>query len=187
VTLVLDAERHGRGVAGKPLDTFFEHVDRFPALRGRFSLSETIGSVLASGPFDQPARDVVAPGAALVGDAAGYFDPFTGQGIFQAIAGGMLLARAIADALRGARAHRPLRNYARAHAALVDAPRRVQRGIDFVLKRPALSDRCFRALANAPSAAAALIAVTGDLQRPASLLSAPALISFLRHFARSAA
>ncbi len=187
VTLVLEAGRHGRSVAGKSFPAFLEHIERFPLLRGRFADSTSIEPILASGPFDQPTRAVVAHGAALVGDAAGYFDPFTGQGIFQAVAGGIQLGQAAAEALRQERAHLPLRGYSRAHAALVNAPRRVQRGIEVVISRPALADRCIRALAAAPAAAAALIAVTGDVKRPGSLLSAQPLISFLRHFARSAA
>jgi flavin-dependent dehydrogenase len=142
---------------------------------------------MASGPFDQPTRAAVVEGAALVGDAAGYFDPFTGQGIYQAMAGALLLADAAAAALHAGHAHEPLHDYARGLTALVSAPRRVQRGIELVLARPRLADRCIRALAHAPSAASALIAVTGDVKPPRSLLSAQPLITFLRHFARSAA
>jgi menaquinone-9 beta-reductase len=187
VTLVLAAERYGRTLAGKSFASFLAHLNRFPRLRGRFVQSAPVGPLLASGPFDQPTRAVTVAGAALVGDAAGYYDPFTGQGIYQALAGGLLLADAACTALHDGRAHEPLLGYARALSSLVSAPRRVQRGIELVLARPRLADRCIRALAGAPSAAAALIAVTGDVKSPGSLLSAEPLISFLRHFVRSAA
>jgi flavin-dependent dehydrogenase len=187
VTLVLAAERYGRTVAGKSFESFWAHVNRFPRLRGRFAQCKPVDDLMASGPFDQPTRAAVVPGAALVGDAAGYFDPFTGQGIYQALAGGMLLADAAAAALQSGRVHEPLHDYARDLTALVNAPRRVQRGIELVLARPRLADRCINALAHAPSAASALIAVTGDVKPPRSLLSAEPLITFLRHFARSAA
>jgi flavin-dependent dehydrogenase len=187
VTLVLAAERYGRTLAGKSFASFLAHVNRFPRLRGRFVHTAPVGPLLASGPFDQPTRAVVVAGAALVGDAAGYYDPFTGQGIYQALAGGLLLANAAGSALRSGRAHEPLYGYARALSSLVSAPRRVQRGIELVLARPRLADRCIRALAGAPAAAAALIAVTGDVKPPGSLLSTEPLISFLRHFARNAA
>src|SRR5262245_34310056 len=80
VTLVLAAERFGRSVAGKSFESFLAHLNAFPRLQGRFQNCELVEPMLASGPFDQPTRAVVVPGAALVGDAAGYYDPFTGQG-----------------------------------------------------------------------------------------------------------
>jgi flavin-dependent dehydrogenase len=48
--------------------------------------------VLTTGPFASHARRAWAPGAALVGDAADFFDPFTGEGIYAALRGGELLA-----------------------------------------------------------------------------------------------
>ena len=48
--------------------------------------------MLATGPFASHARRAWAPGAALVGDAADFFDPFTGEGIYAALRGGELLA-----------------------------------------------------------------------------------------------
>ena len=47
---------------------------------------------MATGPFASQARRAWAPGAALVGDAADFFDPFTGEGIYAALRGGELLA-----------------------------------------------------------------------------------------------
>ncbi|HET6765542.1 MAG TPA: FAD-dependent oxidoreductase, partial [Longimicrobiaceae bacterium] len=49
--------------------------------------AERVDAVLATGPFDWPVRRSVADGALLVGDAAGYYDPFTGQGIYRALHG----------------------------------------------------------------------------------------------------
>jgi flavin-dependent dehydrogenase len=48
--------------------------------------------VRVTGPFASHARRSWAPGAALVGDAADFFDPFTGEGIYTALRGGELLA-----------------------------------------------------------------------------------------------
>src|SRR5690606_11921911 len=91
------------------------------------------GRLLASGPFDFPVRRVVADGCALVGDAAGYFDPFTGQGIYQAIASAELLAQEAAAALRaGDVSAARLEAYARRRRALLRGARTVQRAIDEV-------------------------------------------------------
>ena len=67
-------------------------------LRARPQLAERVrGARLASpvrvtGPFASHARRSWAPGAALVGDAADFFDPFTGEGIYCGLRGGELLA-----------------------------------------------------------------------------------------------
>ena len=47
----------------------------------------------------RPRRRTWAPGAALVGDAADFFDPFTGEGIYSALRGGEMLAAHLLAAL----------------------------------------------------------------------------------------
>lgn len=42
---------------------------------------------VASGPFDRPVRRAFAPGALLVGDAAGYYERLTGEGIYRGLRG----------------------------------------------------------------------------------------------------
>lgn len=123
--------------------------------------------LLASGPFDWPVRRVAFDGAVLTGDAAGYYDPFTGQGIYQALAAAELLA----DLSTTGR----LRDYERSYRALTTPARRVQKLVEFVCARPHLADRSFAALAQTPALASRLIAVTGDL-RPARDLLSPALL-----------
>src|SRR5690606_3800968 len=85
VTLVVSS-RAARGafVSGPRdarLNAFVDHWQpRFPLLAGDAPLRPLGGERwMASGPFDVPVRNVAFDGVALVGDAAGYFDPFTGQ------------------------------------------------------------------------------------------------------------
>jgi flavin-dependent dehydrogenase len=180
VTVVASGPRLQAMVRRDPV-VFMGHVlARFPALAESFRCALP-GSLLASGPFDLPVRAVVADGAALVGDAAGYFDPFTGQGIYQAIAGAELLARAALPTLRHGTAvsRRALLPYARDHERLVAGPHRVQRVVDFVLARPRLAERALNRIAARPDTARALLAVTGDLRAVRALLSPRLLLSFL--------
>ncbi|HEX6939162.1 MAG TPA: FAD-dependent oxidoreductase [Longimicrobiales bacterium] len=181
LTLVVDARRHARGLARDAEAFYWCMLRRFPRLGARLDAARAVATdpaapaprLLASGPFDRPARDIVADGAALVGDAAGYYDPFTGQGIHQALAGAEILAEEADAALRaGDVSARRLRRYARRHARLVRGARTLQRLIEFVISRPALADAAIRRLAAAPRAAAAIIAATGDL-RSARTLATP--------------
>jgi flavin-dependent dehydrogenase len=76
-------------------------LERFPRLRGRFTGARLVREVLVTGPFAQWSRHAVAPGggALLVGDAADFFDPFTGQGLYSALRGAELAAAALISAL----------------------------------------------------------------------------------------
>lgn len=65
--------------------TFEEHLDRFPALAERLAGTAT-GDVLGAGPLRQRARRRVAGRVLLVGDAAGYVDALTGEGVSLAVA-----------------------------------------------------------------------------------------------------
>lgn len=175
-------------------ETFFRSwVTRTPALHDRFGGLDT-GPLLASGPFDWPIRSPVADGAALVGDAAGYFDPFTGQGIYQAMAGAAHLVEATAPVLTGRAPHHDgddpltpaLRRYARAQRRLTRPARRVQRLVEAVVSRPWLADRALARLAEAAPVMDRLIEVTGDLRPPRSLLSPGVVSSFIVPRTRSA-
>ena len=130
------------------------------------------GEILASGPFDWPVRRVAYTGAALVGDAAGYYDPFTGQGIYQALAGAEQLAHFASDALRARQTDNFAScGYAEAQRRITAPARRMQRIIEFVCARPRLSDFAFAKFGRDDVLASALVAVTGDLASPGSVFS----------------
>lgn len=171
-----------------PAEFFRTHVPRAHGLvdRVRDHLGAlTADDLLASGPFDVPTRAVVHRGVALVGDAAGYYDPFTGQGVYQAMAAAEQLAREVGPALAAgvtaaAELDPGLRRYARSKRRLTAPARRVQRGVEWVISRPSLANLALGRLATAPTAMDRLVEVTGDLRRPLSLLSPAVLSSFMR-------
>src|SRR5438477_10318321 len=78
---------------------FFAELERYPALAGRFERRRLVRDVLATGPFGQWARRPAVDGALLVGDAADFFDPFTGQGIYAALRGAELAADCLVPGL----------------------------------------------------------------------------------------
>ncbi len=95
-----------------------------------------IGGPWTSGPFDRPVQAVAARDVLLIGDAAGYFDPLTGQGVFQALRTAQLAADAIESVYsRGGVQSRAFANYARHVRRLQRWTRVFQRSVDTVLSR----------------------------------------------------
>ena len=99
--------------------SFDEHLARFPALRERLAGAPPMSRDRGAGPLHQRARGAVRGRVALVGDAAGYLDALTGEGI----ALGLREARALADAVAAGdlRALRPRPAPAGATAGAADA------------------------------------------------------------------
>lgn len=166
VTVVVDARVHG------PLDARAAvrlALDHLPALHVRLDAFHH-ATCHASGPFDRPVSRVVFDGAALVGDAAGYFDPFTGQGIFQALTDAVGLAPVALAALeRDDVSAQALLPYALRRRREARGIRAFQRVVDAALARPSLADPAISVVRASPRLANAVLAVTGDLLRPLSL------------------
>jgi flavin-dependent dehydrogenase len=140
-------------------------LDRFPGLRERFAAARPVGPVLATGPFDRPVRAVTAPGALLVGDAAGYFDPLTGQGIYRALRSAELAFPAIRGALEGREDEAFASYQGRIDSEFGPATRR-QRLIDTLVRRPALLALGLGLLTRIPPAGARLMGLVGDCDTP---------------------
>lgn len=181
VTLVTDVARFGDMLRRDPVAFFRTQLERFPRLSGRITGAALANpALLASGPFDWPTRMVVADRVALVGDAAGYYDPFTGEGIYHALLGARLLAEEADSALRADDVSaRRLRRYARRLRRAIREGRMLQRLVEFVIARPACADAAFRRLAVAPATARALTAATGNLSPPHAVLAPQSLLDFL--------
>jgi flavin-dependent dehydrogenase len=80
-----------------------------PLLRDRFRDARQISPVTTLGPLAIDARRAGAPGLLLAGDAAGFIDPMTGDGLRFALRGGALAAAAALEELeRGRPAWRSL-------------------------------------------------------------------------------
>ena len=66
--------------------SFEERLAAFPALLDRIRDAEPIGEVMGAGPLRQRAKSPVAGRVLLVGDAGGYVDALTGEGVSLAVA-----------------------------------------------------------------------------------------------------
>ena len=167
VALVLPLSEARRG------KRFFDELNRFPGLAGRFDARRLVRRVLATGPFAQWSRRPVAPGggALLVGDAADFFDPFTGQGIYSALRGAELAAACL---IAGA----SLRTYARARRTEFAGKWLLERLIAVAVGWPALFERVVGRLARRPDHADLLVRATGNCI-PARAVLTPGVLARL--------
>lgn len=134
-----------------------------PQLASIFTRAERAGPVRATGPFASSAKQGWAPGAALVGDAADFFDPFTGEGIYSALRGGELLAQFASDAVAGAGSpDAPLRAYERARHREFRGKWTVERLVGTAVAFPALINRAANVLSTRRDMADLLVGVVGD-------------------------
>jgi geranylgeranyl reductase family protein len=166
-----------------------ERLDRWiaarPELARRFRAAHRVSRVRVTGPFASRARRAWAPGALLVGDAADFFDPFTGEGIYAALRGGELALPHISDAVdayatgRPSRATRALRGYEQSRTRAFAGKWRVEKMIGLAVSNPWLLDRAARALSGQPEVSDLLIGVTGDFVPPSKLLSPRILFRLL--------
>src|SRR5260370_19482843 len=76
-------------------------IDDQPRLRDRLQGADMLTPVAGRSPLALRARAGFAPGAVLLGDAAGFIDPVTGGGMAQALVTAELLAGAAIAALGG--------------------------------------------------------------------------------------
>lgn len=142
VALVVPAERavHARG----RLEQFFSHtLSEFPGVRERVEAGEVVRPILTTGPFAVRSGRVIAAGALLVGDAADFFDPATGDGIYCALRGAELAAETASEALSrpGPITVDRLVDYCRMRRRAFSGKWALERLLDYALRFPRLFDR----------------------------------------------
>jgi len=154
-----------REASGDPAAFVDAWIRRRRHVAPRFDHAERRTPVLVTGPFACVSRRAWAPGAALVGDAADFFDPFTGEGIYAALRGAELLAPRIADALATGSARdadERLRAYDRARVREFSGKWAVERIVGAAVSFPALMNVAARSFALRPHMAHTIVGVTGD-------------------------
>jgi geranylgeranyl reductase family protein len=80
-------------------ELFEQRLAAIPELRRRLDGAMRLGTVRGIGRLGHRVRQPVGDGYLLVGDAAAFLDPFTGDGIYEALRGAQLAAPVISRAL----------------------------------------------------------------------------------------
>ncbi len=154
-----------------------------PRIAELFSSAERVDPVMATGPFASAARRAWTRGAALVGDAADFFDPFTGEGIYSALRGGELLAGHVAesfeDSRKGVAGDAAIRAYDAARRAEFGGKWKVERLVGATVAIPALINRAANVLSRRRDMADLLVGVVGDFVPAREVLRASYLLRLL--------
>jgi geranylgeranyl reductase family protein len=148
-----------------------ELLRAFPAVYERVRAGRQVTPVRAAGPFARTTKRATADRVVLVGDAADFYDPFTGEGIYAALRGAELAVEQIMPGLEADR-------LAAADLAPYDTARRqefggkwiVERLVSWMVAHPAWLDHVARRFADKPALADLLVGVTGDFVPAAQVL-----------------
>jgi geranylgeranyl reductase family protein len=162
ITFVL--EQPEMRAAGQDLAGFYrETLRRWPQVRERLESASLITAPCAIGPLALESRAAWAPGVLLVGDAAGFLDPFTGEGVALALRGAALAAEVGHAWLQGTG---DLAAYGRLHHALAREKFRFNRMVQWLVAHPAAANLAARALSRLPRVADRLVGIAGDCLPP---------------------
>ncbi len=144
--------------SGGPSD-FNTLLARFPALRDRLAGASVTSRDRGAGPLHQRVRGVVRGNLALVGDAAGYLDAITGEGLAVAFHEAAALVASRGD----------LSAYTAAWRRINRLPNAMTSFMLFLERRPRLRARAIRALAAEPALFSRLLGIHARTLPPRKL------------------
>lgn len=177
VGMALSMEGNGAASAAMRFDAALEGL---PRAAGRLQGTRRLTPIRGAAPIGHRVSRVAGPGWLLVGDAAGFVDPFTGEGIYRALRSARLAAESLAsgwnadDTLATVAAR--YRRRRRAAFAAKDALTWLVQGF---LAWPPLLGHAVQRLDERPAAALRLGSALGDCRPATDALSPAALLSVL--------
>jgi geranylgeranyl reductase family protein len=166
------ALRMPRNGAPRPAAARFEEaVEKLPAVGDRLRGLRRLTPIRGAAPIGHRVSRAAGDGWLLIGDAAGFIDPFTGEGIYRALRS----ARLAADAL-GAPDRDVAHRYLEARRGAFAAKDALTWLIQGMLAAPPVMSYAVRRLGSRPAPAAILGSALGDC-RPATDALSPATLA----------
>jgi menaquinone-9 beta-reductase len=153
------------------LETFMEaRLRQLRHVPGRLAGMKAEGPVMAMGPLAYRVGEPRVGGVLLAGDAAGFYDPFTGEGLYTALRSAELLAEVAHPALTsGDVSAGALAPYARAKRAVFADKARVTQALQLIIAHRRLANIAARFLQRRPALLGTLMGVIGDFIPPRAL------------------
>ena len=180
VAMVVDEARDGRALAGRPQDFLLDALASFPRLRGRLEYASIARRTLTVSRIHVRAKRLSGDGLLLAGDAGGYYDPFTGEGIYRALRSAQLAAVVGLDALAcGDLSAHALARYDVAQKREFRGKRTIEAIIQSAVQLSPLMDHIAAVMNRRPRMADTVVAVTGDFLPPAAVLRPGYLLRLL--------
>ena len=165
-------EREAPCLAGRVEAFFDEALQGFPALAPRLAEAQRTKGILTVSRLAVSAQRLSAEGVMLVGDATGFYDPFTGEGLYRALRGAELLAGVAGAALAAGNCSAGrLRAYDRLHQREFAGKRLVEHIVQALIARPRLTEHVAKRFARRKYLADTMMGVTGDFLPPSRVLS----------------
>ncbi|HEY2824111.1 MAG TPA: FAD-dependent oxidoreductase [Gemmatimonadales bacterium] len=164
------------GAGGGARERLRQLLAGYPEVTRRVANATWVSPVRAVGPFGRWTPRASAARALLVGDAADFHDPVTGEGVYAALRGAELAAEHADLALRSDRLEAAaFAEYDRDRRRVFGGKWLVERLIGWAIATPAVLDHAARRLRDRPELADLLIGVTGDFV-PARQILTPSFL-----------
>jgi menaquinone-9 beta-reductase len=153
-----------------PRRSLWSMAESLPGLGDHLRHASCVAAPRCLGPLACRATLLATSRSLLIGDAAGFFDPFTGEGIYAALRSAELAARRVLSGWtdRGPRPEE-LALYARDWSQEFDPKWRFATHLQRAIRRPTLAEWVVAAALHRPALAANLLAAAGDLIAPKDL------------------
>ena len=157
-----------------------ETAATIPGLRNRLAQARAVQPARCLGPLACRGSRLAARGALLIGDAAGFLDPFTGEGIHAGLRSAELAVQSALPTLRnGSTTPSYVRTYDAAWRREFLPKWRLCTLLQHAIRRPSLAEWLVARLSRRPGLTAILMAAVGDLIPARNLRFLPLLSQLL--------
>jgi menaquinone-9 beta-reductase len=166
ISLVCDGESVRKH--GGMLKTWNHYIQQSPKLLKEFGCLDENTPLYAVSPIQHRVKSIHSRNIVLIGDAAGFVDPITGEGIFNAICS----AKILSDELIKARTqsltnYKPgVARYAEQHKKTLAQKAKLNRVFQWVIRHPSVVEFIAQFLKKSATRANAFVGVIGNIYSP---------------------